>query len=62
MAMPARGWIRREFFNSPTTVAEVAAIRLSLRRDRPYGTGSWATETATSLGLECSLLRRGHQP
>ena len=34
------------------TEAEVAAIRLSLRRDRPYGTDSWTTETAGCLGLE----------
>ncbi len=35
-----------EFVNTPMTKAEVAAIRLSLRRDRPYGTDSWTTETA----------------
>ena len=51
-----------EFVNAPMTEAEVAAIRLSLRRDRPYGAGSWATETATLLGLEYSLRPRGHQP
>ena len=35
----------------PMTEAEVAAIRLSLRRDRPYGTDAWTTETAGCLGL-----------
>ena len=44
------------------TDAELAAIRLSLRRDRPYGTGPWAAATAARLGLESSLRPRGHQP
>jgi hypothetical protein len=48
--------------NAPMTEAEVAAIRLSLRRDRPYGSGSWATKTAALLGLEYSFRPRGHQP
>ena len=51
-----------EFVNTPMTEAEVAAIRLSLRRDRPYGTDSWTTETAGLLGLEYSLRSRGRQP
>ncbi len=50
-----------EFVNSPMTAAEVAAIRLSLRRDRPYGTDVWTTETAGVLGLEYSLRPRGRQ-
>ena len=44
-----------EFVNAPMTEAEVADIRLLLHRDRPYGAGSWTTETATLLGLEYSL-------
>ncbi len=51
-----------EFVNTPMTETEVAAIRLSLRRDRPYGTDSWTTETADLLGLEYSLRHRGRQP
>ena len=50
------------FVNAPMTEAEVAAIRLSLRRDRPYGTDSWTDETAGCLGLEYSLRPRGRQP
>jgi len=51
-----------EHVNAPMTDAEVAAVRLSLRRDRPYGSGAWTTETARCLGLEYSLRPRGHQP
>ena len=47
------GWI--EFVNSPMTEAEVAAIRLSIKRDRPYGADSWTTETARCLGLEYTV-------
>ncbi len=56
-----RGLDLLEFVNTPMTEAEVAAIRLSLRRDRPYGTDSWSTETAGLLGLEYSLRSRGRQ-
>jgi putative transposase len=51
-----------EFVNTPMTEAEVAAIRLSLRRDRPYGTDAWTNETAGCLGLEYSIRARGRQP
>ncbi len=51
-----------EFVNTPMTEAEVGAIRLSLRRDRPFGTGPWTDETARLLGLEYSLRARGRQP
>jgi putative transposase len=48
-----------EFVNTPMTEAEVVAIRLSLRRDRPYGTDAWTTEAAGCLGLEYSTRARG---
>jgi putative transposase len=51
-----------EFVNTPMTEAEVAAIRLSLRRDRPYGNDAWSIETAGLLGLEHSLRPRGRPP
>ena len=51
-----------EFVNTPMTEAELAAIRLSLRRDRPYGTDAWTNETAGCLGLEYSIRARGRQP
>ena len=44
------------------TEAEVAAIRLSMQRDRPYGTATWITETAFRPGLDSSLRPRGRQP
>ena len=50
------------FVNTPMTEAEVAAIRLSPRRDRPYGTDSWTSETDGRLGLEYSLRPRGRHP
>jgi len=51
-----------EFVNTPMTESEVAAIQLSLRRDRPYGTDTWTNETAGCLGLEYSIRARGRQP
>ena len=44
-----------DFVNAPMTEAECEAIRLSIRRDRPYGTESWTRLTAKKLGLESSL-------
>jgi putative transposase len=57
-----RGSDWREFVNLAMTEAELAAVRLSLRRDRPYGTDAWTSETAGLLGLEYSLRPRGRQP
>lgn len=54
------GW--REHVNAPMTEAELAALRTSLHRDRPYGTESWTTATAARLGLESSLRPRGRPP
>jgi len=53
-------WV--QLVNAPLTEAEVAAIRLCLRRDRPFGTESWMTETVHRLGLEYSVRPRGRQP
>jgi putative transposase len=50
-----------EFVNAPITEAEAESIRLSIRRDRPYGTESWIRSTAAQLGLESSLRSRGPQ-
>ena len=38
------------------------AVRLSVRRDRPFGGETWARVTANQLGLESSFRNRGHQP
>jgi putative transposase len=51
-----------EFVNAPMTQAEVDAVRLSIRRDRPFGDDSWTRTTAVRLGRESSLRNRGHQP
>ena len=32
--------------------ADSEAIRLSIRRNRPYGTESWTRSTAAQLGLQ----------
>ena len=40
-----------EAVNAPMTDAECAAIRTSIRRDRPLGTESWVRRTAEVLGL-----------
>jgi len=51
--LPTRAW--------DLVLALASAIRLSLRRDRPYGADSWTTETAGLLGLEYSLRHRERQ-
>ena len=51
-----------EFVNAAMTEAEAESIRLSIRRDRPYGTETWTQATAAHLGLESSLRSRGAQP
>jgi putative transposase len=51
-----------DFVNAPTTDAEAEAIRLSIRRDRPYGSETWTRVTAARLGLESSLRSPGNQP
>ena len=43
------------FVNAPMTESELAAIRRSLRSNRPYGTGPWAAATTSRLSLESSL-------
>lgn len=50
-------WI--ELANTPTSDAEEETIRLSIARDRPYGSGAWTTQTAARLGLTSSLRPRG---
>jgi putative transposase len=45
--------------NEPVSEAELAAVRTSVNRGRPYGDGVWAEQTAQALGLEASLRPRG---
>ena len=52
-----RSWL--ELVNDPQTDEEVAAIRKSVNRGVPYGSGSWTKSTAARLGLESTLRKRG---
>ena len=46
--------------NQPQSEAERSAIRQATTRSRPYGGPDWVWPTATSLGLQSSLRRRGN--
>jgi putative transposase len=48
-----------QWVNRAQTAAEVEAIRASVTRSRPYGSGPWVQRTAVRLGLESSLRRPG---
>jgi putative transposase len=52
-------WVRR--VNRPQTEEEVAALRESLRRGRPFGDEPWQRRTALRHGLEYTL-RPPHRP
>jgi putative transposase len=52
-----KSWTR--LVNEPQTDAEVAAIRGSIERGRPFGNSTWMRLAATKLGLESSLRPRG---
>jgi putative transposase len=51
------GWLQH--VNEPQTEAEVARLRLSVQRGRPFGEMQWMSQTAQRLGLEASLRPRG---
>jgi putative transposase len=52
-------WV--EFVHAPMTDAEAEAIRLGIRRNRPFGSDAWTQATAARLGLPSSLRDRGGQ-
>ena len=56
MPCPSR-WV--EEVNRPQTQAELAALRRSVERGRPFGGERWVQKTAASLGLETTLRPRG---
>jgi len=58
-AEPRRDWIAH--VNRPQSAAELEAIRISVKRGRPYGEERWQSRTAASLGLESTLRPRGRQ-
>ena len=45
--------------NRPQSEAEMAAIRASVARGRPYGGAQWQTKVARQFGLEHTLRPRG---
>ncbi len=53
----SRQWV--EHVNRPQSDAELNAIRLSVVRGQPFGSQSWAQQTAKILGLESTLRPRG---
>lgn len=52
-----RTWLAR--VNEPQTEAELEALRVSVRRGRPFGSERWQQQTAAALGLEFTLHPRG---
>jgi len=59
-AMPIRlpSWWK-EFVNQPQTAAELAEIRTSVNRQRPFGDPEWVKEQARAADLEQSLAMPG---
>ncbi len=53
----SRQW--REFVIQPQSDAELKAIRRAMKRNQPLGSEHWTRQTATQLGLESTLRRRG---
>jgi putative transposase len=51
------GWIGR--VNEPITEAELASIRLSVKRSRPFGDAEWTRQSAQQLGLDGTLRELG---
>ena len=45
--------------NRPQSAKELDAMRLCIRRGRPYGSETWVTRTARAIGLESTLRPRG---
>jgi REP-associated tyrosine transposase len=54
---PPADWAKE--VNRAQTAAELAAIRRSVQRGRPYGEESWSRRVAQRLGLESTLRPRG---
>jgi putative transposase len=49
----------QDLVNAPQTDGELAALRRSLVRGRPYGSADWTMRTAGLLGLTHTLRPRG---
>jgi putative transposase len=59
LARPA-DWL--DFVNEPQSEEELAALRGSVDRGRPFGDDDWQRQTVTDLGLEATLRPRGRPP
>jgi putative transposase len=53
-----RDWL--QFVNDVQSEEELASIRQSVLRGRPFGAGSWVRSAAESLGLHHTLRTRGN--
>jgi putative transposase len=51
------GWV--DPVNEPLTEAELAAVRRSVNRGRPFGDGAWSDRTVRRLGLESTMRPQG---
>lgn len=51
------GWV--DHVNQPLTEAELAAVKQSIDRGRPYGDATWSKRAVRRLGLETTLRPRG---
>ena len=54
---PARTW--GAWVQQPETAAELAALRTSVQRGRPFGSAAWVVRMARRLGLEATLRPPG---
>ncbi|MET0515068.1 MAG: hypothetical protein ABW047_07050 [Nitrospiraceae bacterium] len=45
--------------NEPQTGEEIAAIRRSVRKGRPYGTGDWVRQTVAQWTLQAMVREPG---
>jgi putative transposase len=45
--------------NTPLTAKELDRLRLSIERERPYGTDEWVRQTVADLGLEHTVRSEG---
>ena len=52
-----RRWVER--VNEPQDEKELAALRTSRDRGRPYGSAEWTASTARRLGIVSSINPRG---
>jgi putative transposase len=50
-------WV--ELVNRPQTEAELARLRTSVQRGRPYGAELWTAQVSAALGLVTTIRRRG---